>query len=123
VNFAGDDAIRWIEANCRVPKGPAVGQRMQLAGFQRDILHGLFDTPTRRAIVSMGRQNAKTTLNSCIVLMYLAGPLAQRNGLIVSTALTKEQAGILFDTCAKIIRLSPARSTAHSRVTHRRSWA
>src|SRR5688572_21705604 len=100
--FAGDDAIRWIETNCRVPKGPAVGRPMKLHSFQRDILHGIFDTPTRRAIISMGRQNAKTTLNACVVLLYLAGPLHQRNGLIVSTALTKEQAAILFDTAAKI---------------------
>ena len=59
VVFDGDAAIVWIETFCRVPKGPAVAQPMTLLPFQREILHGLFDSPTRRAIVSMGRQNAK----------------------------------------------------------------
>lgn len=105
--FTGADAIGWIESFCRIPKGPAVGQPVKLIECQRDILHGIFDTPTRRAIISMGRQNAKTTLSAYLLLLHLAGPRHQRNGLLVSSALMREQAAILFDTAAKIVRLSP----------------
>lgn len=107
MTFTGADAIGWIESFCRIPKGPAVGQPVRLIDFQRDILGGIFDTSTRRAIISMGRQNAKTTLAAYLLLLHLAGPRHQRNGLLVSSALTREQAGIIFDTAAKIIRLSP----------------
>jgi phage terminase large subunit-like protein len=107
MTFTGTDAITWIEGFCRVPKGPQVGQPVKLLDFQRAILGGIFDTPTRRAIISMGRQNAKTTLAAYLLLLHLAGPRHQRNGLLVSSALTREQASILFDTASKIIRLSP----------------
>ena len=105
--FTGDDATSWIERVCRIPKGPAVGQPVRLIEFQREILHGIFDTPTRRVIVSFGRQNAKTTLAAYLLLLHLCGPRHQRNGLLVSSALTREQAGILFDAAAKCVRLSP----------------
>ncbi len=107
ITFDGEDAIGWIERFCRIPKGPRVGQPVKLLEFQRAILHGIFDTPTRRCIISMGRQNAKTTLASYLLLLHLCGPRHQRNGLLVSSALTREQAAILFDAAAKIIRLSP----------------
>lgn len=107
MNFTGADAIGWIESFCRIPKGPAVGQPVRLIEYQREVLRGIFDTPTRRAIVSYGRQNAKTTTAAYLLLLHLAGPRHQRNGLLVSSALTREQAAILFDTAAKIVRLSP----------------
>lgn len=107
LKFTGADAIRWIEAVCRIPKGPMVGKPVKLLGFQRKILRGIFDTPTRRAIISMGRQNSKTTLCAYLLLLHLAGPRHQRNGLLVSSALTREQASILFTAAAQIIRMSP----------------
>jgi len=107
MSFDGADAIAWIEGFCRIPKGPKVGQPVKLLDYQREILHGVFDTPTRRAIISMGRQNAKTTLAAYLLLLHLAGPRHQRNGLCVSSALTREQAAILFDQAAKMVRLSP----------------
>lgn len=103
----GERAIAWIERHCKIPKGPRVGTPVVLLPYQREIIGSIFDTPTRRAIVSMGRQNAKTSLCSYVLLLHLAGPLHQRNGLCVSSALTKEQAGILYDSAAKIIRMSP----------------
>jgi phage terminase large subunit-like protein len=105
--FDADVAIAWIERMCRIPKGPAVGQPVRLLDFQCDILRGIFDTPTRRVIVSFGRQNAKTTLAAYLLLLHLCGPRHQKNGLLVSSALTREQAAILFDSAAKIVRLSP----------------
>ena len=62
IAFDGAAAIAWMERFCHVPKGPNVGQPIVLLPFQRDILQAIYDTPTRRAIVTMGRQNGKTTL-------------------------------------------------------------
>jgi phage terminase large subunit-like protein len=107
MSFRGADAIAWIEEFCRIPKGPRVGEPVRLLEYQRAIVAGIFDTPTRRCIISLGRQNAKTTLAAYLLLLHLAGPRFQRNGLLVSSALTREQAGILFDTATKIVRLSP----------------
>lgn len=107
MNFTGADAIEWIEKFCRIPKGPAVGQPVKLLDYQREILQSVFGTPTRRAIISMGRQNGKTCLSAMLLLLHLAGPRHQRNGLCVSSALTREQAAILFDQAAKMVRLSP----------------
>ena len=107
MSFDGADAITWIEKFCRTPKGPKVGKPVKLLDYQRDILGGIFDTPTRRAIISMGRQNGKTCLSAMLLLLHLAGPRHQRNGLLVSSALTREQAAILFDQAAKMVRLSP----------------
>lgn len=107
MSFTGADAIAWIEEFCRIPKGPKVGQPVRLIDYQRQILCGIFDSPTRRCIVSMGRQNAKTTLAAYLLLLHLCGPRHQRNGLLVSSALTREQAAVLFDLAGKIVRLSP----------------
>ena len=77
--FDGQAAIEWTERNCYIPKGPDVGKRVRLLPFQRDILHGIFDTPTRRAIISCGRQNSKTTTAAYLLLLHLCGPRFQRN--------------------------------------------
>ncbi len=107
MKFTGADAAEWIERVCKIPKGPRVGDPVVLLPFQRQILDKIFDTPTRRCIVSMGRQNSKTVLAAYLLLLHLAGPRHQVNGLCVSSALTREQAAILFDAAAKIVRLSP----------------
>ena len=45
----GDVVCDWIETHCRVPSGSMVGQPITLYPFQRDIIKGIYDTPTRRA--------------------------------------------------------------------------
>jgi len=119
--ITGADAIRWIETCCVIPKGPKVGERVRLLPFQREIVAGIFDSPTRRAIVSMARQNAKSTLTAYMVLLHLAGPAHQRNGLIVSSALTREQAGIVYDLAAKIVRQSPELRATVECVEHQKT--
>lgn len=55
----GDRAIRWIETHCRVPEGAKVGQPIVLLPWQRDLIRGIYNSPTRRAIISFGRKNGK----------------------------------------------------------------
>lgn len=55
----GERNIQWIEKYCRIPKGKLAGQPVRLHPFQKDIIRGIYDSPTRTAIISFGRKNAK----------------------------------------------------------------
>jgi phage terminase large subunit-like protein len=69
----------------------------------------IYDNPlgTRRAIISRGRKNAKTVEAALILLLHLCGPEFKHNSQMNSTALSRDQAAILFQLAAKIVRLSP----------------
>jgi phage terminase large subunit-like protein len=103
----GQRNIDWIENFCRIPEGKFVGRPVKLCGFQRDVIHGIYDSPTRRAIISFGRKNAKTTLSAFLLLLHLCGPEARENSQLYSAAQSRDQAGILFSLAAKIVRMSP----------------
>lgn len=114
-----EKAIRWIEKHLRIPEGKHVGKPFKLAEFQKDILRLIYDNEhiTRKAIISMPRKSAKTTLCACIMLLHLIGPFHVRNSQIVSTALTQKQAGFLFDIAVKMVRQSPLLSR-YINITH-----
>jgi len=103
----GDRNIAWIETFCRIPEGKFVGQPVKLRPWQKKIIRGIYDTPTRRAIISFGRKNAKTTLSGFLCLLHLCGPEAKGNSQLYSAAQSREQAAILFNLMAKMIRMSP----------------
>lgn len=102
--------IRWIEEFCRVPEGLLVGEPIRLGEWQKSFIRGVYDNPagTRRAILSMGRKNGKTTLSACLLLAHLAGPAARTNSELFSAAQSRDQAAILFGLAAKMVRLHPA---------------
>lgn len=102
--------IAWIEHNCYVPEGKLVGTRVRLRPWQRDILTGIYDTPTRRAIISFSRKAGKTSLSAMLVLLHLCGPEARANSQILSAAQSKEQAAVLFQLASKMIRMSTSLS-------------
>lgn len=101
--------IRWIERHCRVPEGKDVGKPLKLRSWQKDALVKIYDNPhgTRRAIFSVAKKNGKTSLIACLLLLHLAGPEAIRNTQLPSTAQSREQAALVFDLAAKMVRLSP----------------
>jgi phage terminase large subunit-like protein len=103
----GERNIAWIESVCRIPEGKFVGKPVVLREWQRDILRGIYDSPTRQAIISFGRKNAKTTLSAMLCLLHLCGPEAIANAQLVSAAQSQDQAAVLFDLAAKMVRLSP----------------
>jgi phage terminase large subunit-like protein len=103
----GDRNADWIENFCCVPEGALVGQPVQLRPWQREIIRGIYDTPTRRAIVSFGRKNGKTALSAFLLLLHLCGPEARKNSQLYSAAQSREQAAILFALAAKVVRMSP----------------
>jgi phage terminase large subunit-like protein len=71
------------------------------------VICGIYDTPTRRAVISFGRKNAKTTLAAFLLLLHTVGPEARPNSQLYSAAQSRDQASLLFSLAAKIVRLSP----------------
>ena len=101
------DVIEFIETVCFIPGGKFVGQPLRLQPWQKDILRSVYDNPagTRRAIISMGRKNSKSTLAACLVLAHLCGPPARNrpNAELYSAAQSREQAGIVFKLACDMI--------------------
>src|SRR5262245_25625602 len=105
----GERIIRWIERRCYVPEGRKVGQRIKLTKNQKKSIIDIYDNPavTRTAIISMARKNAKTSLVALLVLVHLAGPEHVINSQLNSAAQSRDQAALIFDLAAKIVRMSP----------------
>lgn len=106
----GQRNIDWIEEHCRIPEGVDVGKPVVLRSWQRKAIKTIYDSPTRRVILSFGRKNAKTTLSAFLCLLHLSGPEAITNSQLYSAAQSREQASILFNLAAKIVRMSPTLS-------------
>lgn len=100
--------VRWIEKFCRVPEGPRVGQKIKLRDWQIEWLELIYGNPhgTRRAIISVGRKNAKTTFAAFLLLLHLAGPESKPNAQLLSAAQSKDQAAVIFGLAAKMVRIS-----------------
>src|SRR5215204_6385338 len=102
--------IQWCEDYLRLPEGEFVGRRFKMAGFMREDFRAIYGNPagTRRAIITRGRKNAKTTECAFILLLHLVGWEHKRNSQLYSIAQSREQAGILFSLAAKMVRMSPS---------------
>lgn len=105
----GQRNAAWIERYCRIPEGRDVGKPVKLRPWQKREVCKIYDNParTRRAIISFGRKNAKTTLAAFLLLLHTCGPEARPNSQLNSAAQSKEQAAILFKLAAKVVRMSP----------------
>lgn len=105
----GDDIITWIEEKCRIPEGRFIGAPFKLDDFQKAELRRIYDNQfgTRRAILSFARKNGKTGLAAVLLLVHLVGPKAIPNSNLFSAAQSREQAALIFNMAAKIVRLSP----------------
>lgn len=101
--------MRFVEKFLRVPEGKFVGLPIRLAKFQEYFFYAVFDNPytTRRAYLSKARKNAKTSTIALILLCYLIGPEAMQNSQIVSGALSRDQAGLVYKLANKILNQSP----------------
>jgi phage terminase large subunit-like protein len=99
----GNRNIEWVERFCRIPEGKDVGKPVRLREWQKREIRKIYDNPhgTRRAIISFGRKNAKTTLAAFLLLLHTCGPEARPNSQLISAAQSKEQAAILFNLAAK----------------------
>jgi len=107
----GADIIAFIEEICFVPEGAHVGKKLKLLDWQKTEIRKIYDNPvgTRRAIISMPRKNAKSTLSACLLLAHLCGPPARNkpNSQLYSAAQSRDQAGIVFSLASKMVRNNP----------------
>jgi phage terminase large subunit-like protein len=106
------DVIAFIQQVCLVPEGKLVGQPLVLQDWQQELIQLIYNNPhgTRRAIISVGRKNAKTCLAACLLLNHLCGPSAKSrpNSQLYSAAQSRDQAAIIFSLAAKMVRLNSA---------------
>lgn len=101
--------IQFIEKYCVTPDGAHVGKRLVLADFQKDFIKAVYDNEhgTRRAYLSIARKNGKSGLIAGLLLAHLVGPEAVLNSQIVSGAMSRDQAALVFNLAAKMVQLSP----------------
>lgn len=104
----GERVCAFIEAWCPIPEGKFVGRPIRLDPFQRRFILEVYDNPagTRKGILSIARKNGKTALIAGILLAHIAGPEAIENSQIVSGAMSRDQAGLVFRAASKMVGLS-----------------
>jgi len=109
----GERVCSFIEKHLKLPDGKHGGQQFNLIPADECFLLAVYDNPagTKRAYNSRARKNNKTTLISAIVLAHLCGPERVPRASIYSGAMTKEQAGIVATTAAKMVAQSPQLSS------------
>lgn len=101
--------IEFIERFCVTPEGADVGKPLVLADFQKQFIREVYDNPagTRRAILSVSRKNGKSGLIAGLLLAHLVGPEAKQNAQIVSGAMSRDQAALVFNLASKMVLQSP----------------
>ncbi|WP_423460384.1 terminase large subunit [Ottowia sp. VDI28] len=101
--------IEFIERYCVTPEGADVGKPLALADFQKRFITEVYDNPagTRRAILSIARKNGKSGLIAGLLLAHLVGPEAKQNSQIVSGAMSRDQAALVFNLACKMVQQSP----------------
>ena len=104
----GERNCNWVETHLRIPEGKDVGKPFVLRPFQREIILGIYDNPvpTRYAIISVAKKNAKTTTSGAILLLHLCGPESAQNSQLYSTGQSREQAAVIYALAAKMILAS-----------------
>ncbi len=107
---AGQFVCDFIEQFCRQSKGRWAGEPIELLDWERDYLMRLFGwrlpSGLRRFLTSyleIGKKNGKSTLVSALVIVFL---VADGEGApeVHLNACDREQASIVFDEAAKMVR-------------------
>ena len=106
----GEKVVAFITRYCLTPEGSEVGKPIVLADFQKRFILEVYDNPhgTRRAILSIARKNGKSALIAGIMLAHIVGPEAQQNSQIVSGAMSRDQAALVFGLAVKMLDMQPA---------------
>jgi len=107
-----DKIIQFCEKYLVVPEGADVGKPLVLAEFQKQFIRDVYDNPhgTRRAILSIARKCGKSGLTAGLILAHLVGPEAKQNSQLVSGAMSRDQAALVFRLASQMVMQSPALS-------------
>lgn len=105
----GQRVCDFIESYCKVPEGKLIGANIVLDKFQRKFILAVYDNKhgTSMGILSIARKNGKTALIAAILLAHVCGPEAVQNSQVVSGALSREQAAVVFKLAVKMVHLEP----------------
>src|SRR5882724_8828784 len=114
-----DKAVKFIEGRCRHTKGDFARRRFKLTDWQRDgIVRPLFGTVNehglrqyRTAFVSRAKKNGKSAEGAAIALYLLCGD-GESGAEVYSAAADRDQAAIVFNVAAQMVRLDPVLSKA-----------
>lgn len=106
----GQKVIRFLETYCLTPEGQHVGKPIVLADFQKKFITDIYDNPngTRKAILSIARKNGKTALLAGLILAHVIGPMRKQNTQVVSGAMSRDQAALVYSLADKMLNLQPA---------------
>jgi phage terminase large subunit-like protein len=111
-NGGGQRAVWFIQRFLHVPAGADARELFRLRGWQREIVHGLFDDPRpRQGLVSIPRGNGKTTLAASLGLYGLLGDGAER-AQVLAVASDARQAKITLEIARRMVELSPELAAA-----------
>jgi phage terminase large subunit-like protein len=105
----GKKVIRFITEFCLTPEGAHVGKPFELAEFQKKFILEIYDNPhgTRRAILSIARKNGKSGLIAALLLAHIIGPMRKQNSQIVSGAMSRDQAALVYSLADKMLAMQP----------------
>lgn len=114
---AGERVCKFIETFCRQSQGRWAGKPLTLLDWQRDFLTRLFGWKradgTRRyrtAYLEVAKKNGKSTLLSALAIYLLIGD-GEGGPQVYLNACDREQASIIYNEAAAMIRASPALSS------------
>lgn len=104
-----EKVIAFLHRFCKVPEGALIGQPLRLEKFQQRFIREIYDNPagTRKAYLSIARKNGKSAIIAGLLLAHIAGPEAKQNSQIISGAMSRDQAALVFALACKMINLSP----------------
>src|SRR6516165_10565720 len=85
------DVVAFIEEVCFVPEGQHVGKKLKLYDWQKREIERIYDNPvgTRRAILSFGRKNGKTTFAACLLLAHLCSKKQAELAAVLGSAIAR----------------------------------
>jgi phage terminase large subunit-like protein len=101
----GSRAIAFTERYVRTPTGKGELHRMRWRGWQKTIIHGLFDEPRpRQGLVSLPAGNGKSTKAAALGLYGLLADGVQ-GAQVPIVASDKRQAGIIGNIARRMVEL------------------
>lgn len=105
----GEKVLRFAAEHLVFPEGKKIGQPCKLDQFQQAFILSALDGEIHidTAILSMARRGGKTLVLAVILLAFIVGPLARKNTIIRSAAMTREQAAIIYRFMSLMCEMSP----------------
>lgn len=110
-----DFAVAFIESLCHT-KGTWAGKRFELMDWQEQIIRELFGTlkpngyrQFNTAYIEIPKKQGKSELAAAVALLLTCGDGEQR-AEVYGAAADRQQASIVFDVAADMVRMCPALS-------------